>query len=71
MTLQSKLTENIARDEMYSISKNMMTVNLSSLMGLQKSKKASAHHISFRCGCDLPVEEEKHKLAWRARSHQM
>ncbi len=35
MTLQSKLTENIASEEMYSISKNMLTVNLSSLIGLQ------------------------------------
>ncbi len=37
MTLQSKLTENIASEEMYSISKNMLTVNLSSLIGLQRT----------------------------------
>lgn len=35
MILQSKLTENIASEEMYNISKNMLTVNLSSLIGLQ------------------------------------
>ncbi len=35
MTLQSKLTENIASEEMYNISKNMLTVNLSSLIGLR------------------------------------
>ena len=35
MTLQSKLTENIASEEMYNISKNVLTANLSSLIGLQ------------------------------------
>ena len=33
---QSKLTENIASEEMYNISKNMLIVNLSSLIGLQR-----------------------------------
>ena len=35
MILQSNATENIASDEMYNISKKMLTVNLSSLIGLQ------------------------------------
>ena len=43
MILQSNATENIARDEMYNISKKMLTVNLSTLIGLQRKP-----HVEIR-----------------------
>ena len=45
MTTQSNATENIARDEMYNISKKMLTVNLSTLIGLQSEHRVYSAHI--------------------------
>ena len=47
MTLQSKLTENIASEEMYSISKKMLTVNLKSLIGLQYASSDAVSQLAF------------------------
>lgn len=67
MILQSKLTENIARDEMYSISKKMLTVKRSSLIGLHKQmqvgvKNSTKHHISVKEANEHPVNNTAYQM---------
>jgi len=65
MTLQSKLTENIASDEMYSISKKMLTVNLSSLIGLQRTHQQS---ISAGCSAKNCLHPAWHSTPWQHKA---